>query len=515
MAKHRLPIGIQTFRKIREENFYYVDKTPFIRQLIDRGTHYFLSRPRRFGKSLLLDTFKELFEGNEPLFRGLSIHPHWDWSVCRPVVRLSFGAGQFGKHGEIEAKLSEQLGNAERHFEVATSYSTVSGRFASLLRAIHRDTGQAVVVLVDEYDKPILDTLDRPNKALYNRDFLRDIYGVIKDSDAHVQFVLLTGVSKFSKVNLFSGLNNLNDITLNRDYTAICGYTETDLDQVFGQELLEFDRTEVREWYNGYRWSTGEAVYNPFDILLLFYRREFGDWWFETGTPRFLVDTLIRRNVSSLALDRMVATRELLSAFDVEDMATEALLFQTGYLTIRSEVALGRQRVYYLGYPNREVRSSLNRILLHSLIRNTSQQLENSVKLVHLMRENDFPEMEVLFRAFYSSIPYQWLTKNNIANYEGFYATVFYSYFAASGFDVCVEDSSLRGRADMTVRYNENVYIFEFKVVEMAGQSAAMAQLKRKRYADKYRHTGQPIYLIGVEFSRDSREIVAFQVESG
>ena len=514
MGKRRLPIGIQTFRKIREDNFYYVDKTPFIRQLVERGTHYFLSRPRRFGKSLLLDTIKELFEGNEPLFRGLSIYPHWDWSVRRPVVRLSFGAGQFAKDGEIDAKLSEQLGTAERHFEVATTYETISGRFASLLRGLHRKTGQAVVVLVDEYDKPILDTLEQSKMALANRDFLRDIYGVIKDCDAHVKFVFLTGVSKFSKVNLFSGLNNLNDITLNGDYSAICGYTESDLDQVFGKELAAFNRTEVRDWYNGYGWSGRESVYNPFDILLLLDRHEFGDWWFETGTPRFLVDTLIRRQVSSFELDKMVATRELISAFDVEEMATEALLFQTGYLTIRRRVNIGLQPIYHLGYPNREVRSSLNRTLLHSLVRNTSRQLKNSAKLVHLMRENDFREMEVLFRAFYSSIPYQWLTKNNIANYEGFYATVFYSYFAASGFDIIVEESSLHGRADMTVRFNSSTYIFEFKVVEMTGESSALTQLKQKGYADKYRHLGQPIHLIGIEFNSNSRDISSFQVEA-
>ncbi|MDE0104394.1 MAG: AAA family ATPase [Bryobacterales bacterium] len=515
MAKKRLPIGIQTFRKIREGNFYYVDKTPFIKQLVDRGTHYFLSRPRRFGKSLFLDTMKELFEGNESLFQGLSIHPHWDWSIRRPVVRLSFGAGQFGRDGEIEAKLSEQLGTVERQFGVVTKYLTVSGRFASLLRAIHRETGQSVVILVDEYDKPILDTLEQPQIALANRDFLRDIYSVIKDCDTHVQFVFLTGVSKFSNANLFSGLNNLNDITLDRDYSAICGYTESDLCQVFGQELVEFDHTEVREWYHGYRWSSGEAVYTPFDILFLIYRRQFGDWWCETGNPRFLVDTLLRLNVSSLELDNMVATREVLSEFDVDEIAIEALLFQTGYLTIRSEFDLAGQPVYHLGYPNREVRSSLNRTLLHSMIRNTPQQLENSLKLVQLMRENDFPEMEALVRAFYSSIPYERLPKDDIANNEQFYATVFYSYLTASGFNVIVEERSTRGRADMTVRFNRNVYIFEFKVVEIAGKSAAMAQLKLKKYAEKYRHLGQHIRLIGVEFSRDHRDIVAFQVESG
>ena len=515
MLRRRLPIGIQTLRKIREGDYYYVDKTAYVRRMLEEGTHYFLSRPRRFGKSLLLDTFKELFEGNEPLFRGLIIHKSWDWTVRHPVVWLSFGAGHFARPGATEAKLAEQLEATERRFGTATRYATVSGRFASLLGALHDKTGQPVVVLVDEYDKPILDALDVPETARANRDFLRDIYGVIKDSDAHVRFAFLAGVSKFSKVSLFSGLNNLRDITLEPRYSAICGYTEADLDRVFAPELLGFDRNEVRNWYNGYSWCGKESVYNPFDILLLFGRGRFGAWWFETGTPRFLVETLFRRRVSSLALGDMVASDDLLSAFDVDDMATEALLFQTGYLTIRSENDLAGEPLYNLGYPNREVRQSLNRSLLRFLVQDATQQMSNAVSLYRLLEANDFAGMEVLFRAFFASIPYEWYTNNDIAKYEGYYATVFYSYFAALGLDITVEDSGAYGRADMAVRFNHNVYLFEFKVVEQAGRGAAMAQLKRKRYADKYRHLGQPIHLVAVEFSKESRDVVGFQVEEG
>ena len=420
----RLPIGIQTLRKIREGDYYYVDKTAYVRRMLEEGTHYFLSRPRRFGKSLLLDMFKELFEGNEPLFRGLIIHKSWDWTVRHPVVWLSFGAGHFARPGATEAKLAEQLEAAERRFGTATRYATVSGRFASLLGALHDKTGQPVVVLVDEYDKPILDALDVPETARANRDFLRDIYGVIKDSDAHVRFAFLAGVSKFSRVSLFSGLNNLRDITLEPRYSAICGYTEADLDRVFAPELLGFDRNEVRNWYNGYLWCGKESVYNPFDILLLFGRGRFGAWWFETGTPRFLVETLFRRRVSSLALGDMVASDDLLSAFDVDDMATEALLFQTGYLTIRSENDLGGEPLYSLGYPNREVRQSLNQSLLRFLVQDTTQQMSNAVSLYRLLEAIDFAGMEVLFRAFFASIAYEWYTNNDIAKYEGYYATV-------------------------------------------------------------------------------------------
>ena len=364
MTKRRLPIGVQTLRKIREGSYYYVDKTAYMRRMLDEGTHYFISRPRCFGKSLLLDTFKELFEGNEPLFRGLRIHDSWDWTMRHPVVWLSFGTGHFARPGATEAKLVNQLAVAERRFGTETRYATVSGRFASLLEALHDKTGQRVVVLVDEYDKPILDTLEVPETARANCDFLRGMYGVIKDSGAHIRFAFLAGVSKFSRASLFSGLNNLRDITLDPRYSAICGYTELDLDRVFGPELSGFDRDQVRNWYKGYSWCGEESVYNPFDILLLFDCGRFGPWWFEAGTPRFPVETLLRHPVSSLALGDMVASEDLLSAFDVDDMAMEALLFQTGYLTIQSEDDLGGEPLYRLGYPNRAVRQSLERILL-------------------------------------------------------------------------------------------------------------------------------------------------------
>ena len=513
MTRRRLPIGIQTFRKIREQDFYYVDKTTHIRRLLGHGTHYFLSRPRRFGKSLFLDTLKELFEGNEPLFEGLDIHNGWNWSVRHPVFKLSFGLGNFNEPGYVEANLMEQLAAAERRAGVVAHYATAAGRFSSLIEALHRQVGHPVAVLIDEYDKPILDALEAPEIARANRDFLRGLYAVVKDSDAHIRFSFITGVSKFSKGSLFSGLNNLQDITLDRRYSAICGYTESDLDVVFAPELPGLDRDDIRDWYNGYSWSGQEKVYNPFDILLLFDSRRFGSYWFETGTPKFLVDTLFKRQVSSVALDDMVGSSDLLSTFDVDEMATEALLFQTGYLTITGTEDLGGELLYRLGYPNREVRQSLNRSLLRHLVRDSSRQMANSVRLYRLLEANDIAGLETLFHAFFASIPYDWYTNNDIANYEGYYASVVYSYFAALGLDITVEDSSSHGRLDMAVRFNGNVYLLEFKVVEFAPAGAAMAQLKAKRYADKYRGSGQPIYLIAVEFSQESRNLVAFEVE--
>ena len=513
MTRRKLPIGIQTFRDLRESNCYYVDKTAYVGRLLDEGKHYFLSRPRRFGKSLFLDTCKELFEANEPLFEGLAIHDRWDWSVRHPVLRLSFGSGHFNEPGQLALNLKEQLAAAERRAKVVTDYDTTPGRLSALLEALHRQAGRTVTVLVDEYDKPILDALNAPEVARANRDFLRGLYAVVKDCDAHIRFSFITGVSKFSKVSLFSGLNNLKDITLNPRYSAICGYTEVDLDTVFAPELGGLDRDQVRDWYNGYSWRGEEKVYNPFDILLLFDTREFAAHWFETGTPTFLVDTLFRRRVSALALDGMVGNAELLSTFDVDDMPTEALLFQTGYLTIERPEPRGAQMFYRLGYPNREVRQSLNRSLLNRMTGDASRPVAHSARLYDLLLVNDFTGLAALVESFFASIPYEWYTNNDIASYEGFYASVFYSYFAGLGLDVVVEDSSNHGRLDMAVRFNANVYLFEFKVVELAPEGAAIAQLKAKGYADKYRDRGEPIHLIGVEFSKEARNLAAFDVD--
>ena len=513
MTSRKLPIGIQTFREIREEGCYYVDKTAYAHRLVDGGKHYFLSRPRRFGKSLFVDTLKELFEGNEPLFEGLDVHDRWDWSVRHPVVRLDFSAGDFNDPDYLREDVGAQLDAVEEDAGIESRYSSGPARFRRLLATLHERTGQRVVVLVDEYDRPILDALGKPELARANRDSLRGLYSAIKASDAHVRFTLLTGVSKFSKVGIFSGLNNLIDITLDPAYSAICGYTERDLDTVFAPELPGLDRDEIRRWYNGYGWRGKEKVYNPFDILLLFRQREFKAHWFETGTPRFLIDTLLRRRVASPELDGMMGTDALLSAFDVDEMATEALLFQTGYLTIAGEEDFDGETLYRLEYPNREVRQSLNGSLLRAMTPEGSHRMKDHLRLRQLLRENDFNGLDALFRSFFAGISYQWHTKNDIARYEGYYASVFYSWFAAAGLDVRVEDSTSRGRLDMAVLFNDQVYLFEFKTVEKEPEGRAMAQIEEKGYADKYRRLGQPIHLVGVEFSREERNVAAFAAE--
>ena len=511
--KRKLPIGIQTFREVREAGHYYVDKTVHIERLLDDGKHFFLSRPRRFGKSLFLDTLKELFEGSEDLFRGLSIHGRWDWAVRHPVIRLSFGSGHFGLPDGLRVNVMAQLSRVEQEADVESTQTSAPERFSEIIRALHERTGERVVVLVDEYDKPILDALETPEVARANRDYLRGLYGVVKDCDAHIRFSFITGVSKFSKVSLFSGLNNLTDITIEPQYSAICGYTEADLDTVFAPELTGLDRDEIRDWYNGYSWRGNERMYNPFDILLLFRSREFKAHWLETGTPAFLVETLFRQRVQSVDLDGMLASDELLSTFDVEAIAPEALLFQTGYLTIRGIERVGERTLYRLGYPNREVREGLNTQLLGRLGQDGSRQMANSVRLYRLLEADDVAGMQELFHAFYASIPYEWYTNNDIANYEGYYASVFYSYFAGLGLDVVVEDSTSRGRLDMTLRFEGRTYVFEFKVVEQSGEGTAMAQLKERGYADKYRGNDGAVRLVAVEFSSEARNIASFETE--
>lgn len=514
LTRKKLPIGIQTFREIREDDCYYVDKTGMAVDLVRTGKAYFLSRPRRFGKSLFLDTLKELFEGNRALFTGLAADSLWDWGTRHPVVRISFGAGVVKSPAALADVLDGQLLSLELRCGLAQQHLSIRRRFSHLMEHLHLQTGQRVVVLVDEYDKPILDNIDNRAVALEVREGLKDLYSVIKDSDAHIRFAFMTGVSKFSKVSLFSGLNNLTDITLDAGYSALCGYTDADVDTVFAPELPDLDREKIRDWYNGYNWL-GTRVYNPFDLLLLFRSREFRPYWFETGTPTFLIKLLTERHFFTPDLARLQSSMALLSAFDVERIEPEALLFQAGYLTVleRTQPIPG-QWVYTLGYPNREVETSLNAALLGGLGAPERTSFEVRLKLIDLLKAGNLAGLKALFQAFFASIPHQWYTSNPIAQYEGFYASVFYSYFAALGLDIRLEDSTSQGRIDMAVLFEGQVFVFEFKVVEMNPNGTALQQLKDMAYADKYRSRGEPIHLIGVEFSKASRNIVGFEVET-
>ncbi|MBE0490388.1 MAG: ATP-binding protein [Halomonas sp.] len=513
-GKKRLPIGIQTFSEIIDGGYYYVDKTPVIERLVQQNKYYFLSRPRRFGKSLLLDTLRCLFEGRKTLFEGLYLHDRWDWQQTHPVIRLSFGSGVMRTREELDERIRHQLRKSREYLDLPTTPKTdIPGEFSDLLELAHQATGQPVVLLIDEYDKPILDNLLAPEKARELREGLKNLYSVIKDADPHLHLVLITGVSKFSKVSLFSGLNNLNDITLDTPFNTICGYTDDDIDRVFAPELPGLDRDEIRRWYNGYRWGGPEmtSVYNPFDVLLLLQKREFGPYWFESATPTFLVDILQRRGVFTPQLDRLQAKAQLLGRFDVDDITTEGLLFQTGYITIKDvlEPMLGF-KLYTLGFPNREVESSLNDLLLPVLGISQSEAQTHQLSLLDILQRHDLAGLEAHLKALYAGLPHDWYRNNPIARYEGHYASVFYSHFAALGLDITVEDASHHGRVDMTVEAFGHLYLFEFKVVEQLPEGKALEQIQARGYADKYRATGKPIHLIGVEFSREKRQIVAF-----
>ena len=515
MQRKKLPIGIQTLREIRQDDCYYVDKTPLALQLVQQGKYFFLSRPRRFGKSLFLDTLKELFEGHAALFKGLYAERHWNWSVKYPVLRFSFGGGVLGSVEDLQQSLHAQLARHEESCGLPQKYPDARKRFIELIQHLATTTGQRVVVLVDEYDKPILDRIEDPQRAQQIREVLKDFYSVIKDSDAYIRFAFLTGVSKFSKVSLFSGLNNLQDITLDERYSAICGYTDEDVDSVFAPELPGLDREEIRRWYNGYNWL-GTSVYNPFDLLLLFDKRKFHPYWFETGTPTFLLKLLGQQRQFIPELGHIVAGERLLSTFDVEHIAIEALLWQTGYLTIDQTQHLFGEYRYRLRYPNREVYQSLHDSLIiawSGAEPNGATTLGNKYRLGDLLLARDVAGMRAVFHAFFASIPHDWYRNNPITQYEGFYASVFYSYFAALGLDIVVEDTTNHGRIDMAVRFEGHTYLFEFKVVELAPEGKALQQLQTKNYADKYRADG-PVHLIGVEFSRDSRNIVGFDTQT-
>jgi hypothetical protein len=513
LVRRRLPIGIQTFREIREEGHYYVDKTGFALQMVAQGKYYFLSRPRRFGKSLFLDTLKEMFEGNQALFDGLAAQTRWDWSKKYPVIRISFGGGVLGSVADLGQSLHQQFTMLEDEYALSPRFPDRRSRFKDLIVRVAKQTGQRAIVLVDEYDKPILDRIEQPAIAAEIREALKDLYSVIKDSDAHIRFAMLTGVSKFSKVSLFSGLNNLQDITLDPDYGSICGYTQTDVDTVFAPELPGLDRELIRQWYNGYNWL-GELVYNPFGLLKLFRSGEIMPHWFESGTPSFLIKLLQQRQQFTPDLSCIVASEALLSTFEIDNIPVEALLFQTGYLTIANFWQMPGELEITLKYPNLEVQSALNKSLLQSLAGGDRGPRPQISQLYKLLQAADFAGLKTFFHAFYASIAHDWYRKNELAGFEGHYASIFYSYFAALGLDIRLEDPTSVGRIDMAVLFAGLVFLFEFKVVELAPKGHALQQLKDKAYADKYQARGEPIHLIGVEFSKVSRNIVGFEVDT-
>lgn len=500
----KLPTGIQTFSEIREDNYAYIDKTEDIYKLINNGKYYFLSRPRRFGKSLLIDTISELFKGSKEYFKGLFIFDKWDWNVKYPVIKISFGSGDYRSVESLKEQISiiieDNCDNLGLDFEKQSN-------LIRLIRATYKKYGQKVVILVDEYDKPIIDVIHNKSVANENRALLGSFYSAIKASDEYVRFAMLTGVSKFSKVNLFSNLNNLTDITINKKYGTITGYTQTDLETTFIEHLEGVDMDMVKRWYNGYNYFA-EPIYNPFDILQFIDNGcTFDNYWWETGNPSFLISILKSSNFYIPNLDELTVSKETLNAFDVERIDIIALLWQTGYLTFEKMEQFDSGIEYTMKIPNLEVKNSLNNLFL-SYLTNENTALPKKSDIHKILLEEDLEAFNSILKSLFSSIAYNNHIKNEISSYEGYYSSVIYTFLSSLGYDTVAEDVTNRGRIDLTLKTKGAIFIFEFKVDL---KEEAIKQIKERKYYEKYQECGKNIYMIGINFDSKVKNISDFK----
>ena len=508
-----LPLGLQTFAKVREGGFVYVDKTAHALDLANSAGIYFLARPRRFGKSLFLDTLRNIFESRRELFSGLYAEANWDWDVKYPVVKLDMSGG-FRNADELSSMLADDLRYAARAMGLDLAQHGEAPRlFKELLHKAHEHYGRKVVVLIDEYDKPMLDNIDDMQLAEQMRKQLRGFYSIIKAADEHLRFVMLTGVSKFAKVSIFSGLNNLQDISLNPRYASICGYTEEELGDVFGEHLHGVDRELLRQWYNGYNFLGDKLVYNPHDILHFIDRSQsfgkprFRSYWFETGTPAFLIDLIERDNLLPYQIEPVEASEELINSSPIDNIKLTTVLFQSGYLTIDAvDDSDPYDVIYKLVCPNHSVRLALHKSLFEHYTGNTDPSHRNAMRSAMRAAQLDVIESEL--QRLFASIATDNYRKNNIAHFEGYYASVVYSFFVGMGLTVIAEDASSRGRVDLSIQLGANTYIIEFKVVKRKARSnSALQQIIQQGYATKY--SGH-VYQVGIEFSETKRNIIGF-----
>ncbi|MCY4051527.1 MAG: AAA family ATPase [Gammaproteobacteria bacterium] len=523
MERRALPIGIQTFSTLHEEGCYYVDKTPLIRELIRSGRHYFLSRPRRFGKSLLVDTLQELFEGNENLFRGLDIHPYWDWSVQYPVVRLSFG-GDIDTPDEIQNHVLNQLYRIEQEYDLKTfpSVRTAPERLENVLYFLHQTIGKQVVVLVDEYDRPILNVLEDHEKARVNRNQLRNLYSILKDAQKHIRFVFVTGITMMSMNSFSSGLNNLDDISLYPPLASICGYTDHDLDMVFAPELEGLDRDKIRTWYNGYHWLGTEKLYNPHDILHLFKKREFRAHWFKSREPGYLYRLLKENRVSPMQLENRVLDADFVTNFELGEFSHEALLLQSGYLTIKEQEEKDTRILYHLDYPDFEVQTSFNAGLAEHLTKRGREVAATGEDLIKALGENNFSVFMEKIQDLLAEFPHAGYDTANLGDYESWYASLLSMSFRTTRVTVTAEEMTSHGRSDLGILHENQVFVLEFKMVRDSknreqkvekGLDEAITQIRTKGYAEKYLDLNQPIHLIGMVFGEEDRNLLEIRVE--
>ena len=507
----KLPLGIQTFSEIIEGNYLYVDKTQIAFDLIEDYKYVFLSRPRRFGKSLFLDTLHNIFEGHKSRFEGLAIYDQWNWETKYPVIKISF-AGNLRSSQRLQENLLNSLAkNRERlGLPVDTTVNNIDIAFSRLIEACSIKYDQKIVVLIDEYDKAILDNLDQIEVANENREIIKGFYSILKDCDQFLRFVFLTGVSKFTKTSIFSGLNNITDISLNKKYGNICGYTQQDIETQFLPYLKEVDLGKLKRWYNGYNFLKDD-VYNPFDILQFIQNDcTYRNYWFATGTPTFLIKLIEANRYFLPKLSNLVINEKLLESFDIENLDFEVLLYQTGYLTIDKMIISRRGTIEYkLKLPNEEVKSSLNDFILDALMHKNAQKQAIQNALYDALYDGDIDDIHTSLKSMFASVAHNNFRKNDMEKYEGFYASLVYVYLQSLGCDIIGEDVTNHGNIDLTIKINNIIYIIEFKM----GKGEALKQIKEKKYAEKYLALKQDIYLVGINFDEADKNISQFEWE--
>jgi len=504
-----LPIGIQSLPKLLDTNGIYVDKTQLVHDLVTTGTYYFFARPRRFGKSLLVSTLKELFKGNRAVFEGLWIENQWDWTKTHPVIHISFDALGYDELG-LEAVLKRELIKQAQPFGIELVEPDLKGRFNELLEKLSAKSGR-VVLLIDEYDKPIIDYLESQmlDTAKTNRAVLREFYSILKSADEYLRLVFITGISRFTKVSLFSHLNNLNDISLNERFVALAGYTQQEIEANFGDYLgsvetkLGMSRAELLEtmkvWYNGYSWDGLTRVYNPFGTLNFLSNREFRNYWFSTGNPRFLIEQM--RKHGQFAVENTPVNSVTFDKFDIEHIELVSLLFQTGYLTIKERDVLPGS--YILDYPNQEVRESMYQFLLDDLAHNSyrTNTGRTMLDMNTAFLNRDLGRIRQILASILADLPAETYQKQT----EGLFHGLIHIIFSYLGIYIQSEVHSSQGRADAVVETPGEVYLFEFNFNQSA--AVALAQLRANGYGEKYRASGKVLTAIGVNFNSAERSI--------
>ena len=497
MALQKYPIGLQDFEGIRRNGYVYVDKTQHIHNLLSNAKYYFLSRPRRFGKSLLISTLECVFKGQKELFEGLYIYDKWAFDEY-PLIRISFSNIGYRESG-LEKAIHKTLDEIAFKNGLSLSGKTISQKFKELIHALNTKFNRQVVILIDEYDKPIIDYLDKDNihKAHENRGVMKTFYSILKDADPYLKLVFITGVSKFSQVSIFSDLNNLYDLTLRRDYNEICGISQTELMEYFPKELEIYDKEKIRLWYNGYRWHVeGAKMYNPFSLLNFFMDGDYSNYWYATGTPTFLIEK--SKKEQFYQLDEVKISSFKLQSFDIDQLETIPILFQTGYLTI-----VGKEDVrndFILSYPNKEVKQAyLERLTDHYIDANNYSSKTILDHLLKALKARDEAKLSKAINDAFAHIPYPLWQKEN----EHLYHAIIHLLFSLLGVYIHSKVHTKDGRADAIILFEDNVYCLEFKLDKTA--EAAVQQVKGEAYLDAYRNKASYFHTIGINFNSEKK----------